>query len=505
MHPLRHNLIRSIVSLSVLAGCGDSSSESRGGGFDSHAHETTWAGNPTTSSAGDTLMTTTSGDLDEGGSGSGGTTQTAPPVCGNGVVEDGEACDDGQGNGQGQACKSDCTPALCGDGVLDPGEDCDEGQANGPDGACSAACAVNPSACGTVEVAATIEKEPLDVIFVIDNSYSMHSEIGGIQDNINENFAAILDAAGLDTTTVVLSKYSGTANYPIEGVCIEAPLGQIPKSGCENPPAKPGSTETFSHYSTIVSSTNAWCKILETGVGVTDEFGSYGWMKWLRKEAFKAFILVSDDAADCSFDSLKLYDNQFDANNLMIAQKFDEALRTKNPSKFGALDAERRYTVHSLVGLAGAPDGEPYGPTEPTVLATCPTAGEPGAGHQALSKLTGGLRFPVCDTDNYEKVFKALAESMIKGAKITCEFPMPAAPEGKALDPASISVNYYPMGQQGAPQSFTLVSGPLNCAPGRFYLDGETIHLCQETCADVQQDSDAEIKVEFKCLPVTPG
>jgi probable HAF family extracellular repeat protein/cysteine-rich repeat protein len=63
-------------------------------------------------------------------------------VCGNGTVEPGEACDDGN-TASGDACAGDCgAVTLCGNGLLDPGETCDAGAANGSDGCCSAACAL---------------------------------------------------------------------------------------------------------------------------------------------------------------------------------------------------------------------------------------------------------------------------------------------------------------------------------------------------------------------------
>lgn len=49
------------------------------------------------------------------------------PVCGNGVVEAGEECDDGNAI-SGDGCNNDCRlPRLprCGDGIIDPGEQCD--------------------------------------------------------------------------------------------------------------------------------------------------------------------------------------------------------------------------------------------------------------------------------------------------------------------------------------------------------------------------------------------
>ena len=54
------------------------------------------------------------------------------PVCGNGVVEVGEVCDDGTMNSDVAAdgCRNDCRDAWCGDGVVDSGEECDEGGSN---------------------------------------------------------------------------------------------------------------------------------------------------------------------------------------------------------------------------------------------------------------------------------------------------------------------------------------------------------------------------------------
>jgi len=63
------------------------------------------------------------------------------PTCGDGVVEGGEACDDGN-TVDGDGCQADCTitpESTCGDGVVDTGEECDDGNTIDGDG-CSAAC-----------------------------------------------------------------------------------------------------------------------------------------------------------------------------------------------------------------------------------------------------------------------------------------------------------------------------------------------------------------------------
>jgi hypothetical protein len=64
--------------------------------------------------------------------------------CGDGVVDSGEQCDDGADNNdvEAGACRTNCQLSGCGDGVLDPGEECDDGLANSdtaPD-ACRTTC-----------------------------------------------------------------------------------------------------------------------------------------------------------------------------------------------------------------------------------------------------------------------------------------------------------------------------------------------------------------------------
>lgn len=61
------------------------------------------------------------------------------PACGNGVVEPGEQCDDGNVV-PGDGCDARCRfEAECGNGVLEPGEQCDDGNATPGDG-CDAYC-----------------------------------------------------------------------------------------------------------------------------------------------------------------------------------------------------------------------------------------------------------------------------------------------------------------------------------------------------------------------------
>ncbi|MEZ4426127.1 MAG: DUF4215 domain-containing protein [Nannocystaceae bacterium] len=74
-------------------------------------------------------------------------TTTSDPVCGDGVVEGDEECDDGPANDDAGGCTTACVAATCGDGLVYADvEECDDGDANDDAGGCTTACLV--AACG---------------------------------------------------------------------------------------------------------------------------------------------------------------------------------------------------------------------------------------------------------------------------------------------------------------------------------------------------------------------
>lgn len=68
-----------------------------------------------------------------------------PSMCGNGVFQPGEACDDGDTTPCAGSCNETCSSHYCGDGTVNCGEDCDDGSTMGGDG-CSAFC-LSESGC----------------------------------------------------------------------------------------------------------------------------------------------------------------------------------------------------------------------------------------------------------------------------------------------------------------------------------------------------------------------
>jgi hypothetical protein len=396
-----------------------------------------------------------------------------------------------------------------GDGALDDGATQGDGTAGGDDAGNEsgldidsgvADSALDPdAACAAQSSTATLVKKPVDIIVVVDNSGSMTDEIVGVQKNINANFANILEASGLDYRVIIVARHGSASSG--QSICVEAPLSGIPAGGCATPPAKPVSRPPrFFHYSTEIASRDSWCKILST-YATADEFNlaPNGWKEWLRPDAFKTFVEITDDGVGCSYGGKTYQDSNTVAGGTAAAPQFDAALLALAPAQFGTA-TERNYAFYSIVAMGyNTPATEPYPATAPVVATKCPTAANPGTGHQAMSVLTGALRFPICDTTSYDKVFKAIAAGVIKGAKASCSFPAPTPKPGETIDPSTVVVRY----KSGAGTStlFEQVANAGACKPGAFYLASGAIQLCPDACTTVQADDKADIQVLWGCAP----
>lgn len=74
----------------------------------------------------------------------------APPVCGDGIEQLGEQCDDGNATAA-DGCEPDCTQTpVCGDGTVQTGEECDDGDMTAGDG-CDGTCQLEGDYCPEAE------------------------------------------------------------------------------------------------------------------------------------------------------------------------------------------------------------------------------------------------------------------------------------------------------------------------------------------------------------------
>lgn len=360
--------------------------------------------------------------------------------------------------------------------------------------------------CTQQSAEATLVSRPVDIIFVIDNSGSMTDEIREVEEQINANFAAIIDAADppIDYRVVMLSGFGSSGS---QEVCIAAPLGGIPDANqdghCDSIPSAPVNGARFFHHSVNISSHNALCQLL-TYFATADGYGlqPQGYQQVLRSDAFKFFAVITDDGVGCG--------SYNDGNNVAgggtVAAAWDTALLALSPEHFGASAEERNYSFWSIVALspylptAQDPYGEPHPPDAsiaPIITTECtPSSVDPGTGYQALSVLTGGYRFPTCGLD-YTDIFTRMALGVIEGAAVACEFLIPEPPQGDTLDLSTVQV-VYSSGEVPV-ETFNQVADLASCDAHSFYLTDELIILCPDACATVQGDDDAEIGITFGC------
>jgi hypothetical protein len=346
------------------------------------------------------------------------------------------------------------------------------------------------SACQTVSFAATSVTKPLDVVLVVDNSGSMADEIAAIEASINVDFAQILEAAGIDYRVILVSRYQD-AGVDF-GVCVAPPLGPGPcpppaeASAKSNPPK-------FFHHDIVVASQDAWCKLL---------FAYDVWKPSLRPEAFKAFVVFSDDNVQCTWDQYSCCIGAQAANqyNDGKAAVFDADLLATDPEQFGT-PTVRNYAWHSIVGIAPKADPlAPYLPSDPVVTEKCGSADKAGIGHQNLSIMTNGLRFPVCGGAGFDAVFHSVAASAIESVSVPCTLEVPKPPTGKTYEWGSLEVIVSSATSPTA--SLKQVASAADCTGEGFYIEADVIQLCPAACSAVTNDSTAKLELSLSCATV---
>jgi hypothetical protein len=340
----------------------------------------------------------------------------------------------------------------------------------------------NDATCASASAGASLVKQPVDVILVIDNSGSMKDEIAAVEKNINNNFASILAASQIDYRVILISRHGSSASN--ESICISSPLSG--NQTCSPVPDKPANAERFFHYSTKIESNDSFAKILATYNTPDSKYKltSVGWSEWLRPGARRAFLEITDDKSDTS------------------SMAFDSALLALKPQNFGTASA-RNYVWHSIVGMKEkSPATAAWMPSEPLQNATCTGNGgdveAPGLEYQELSRLTGGLRFPLCEWTSYDVVFKAIADDVVTTTGVACDFAIPAPPSGQTLNLQNVAVRYTSKAG-GAPHLFKQALSAEKCVPEAFYLQAGRIALCPAACSQVQADPSASVDVLFTC------
>ncbi|MGZ3417758.1 MAG: hypothetical protein ACXWUG_20505 [Polyangiales bacterium] len=310
--------------------------------------------------------------------------------------------------------------------------------------------------CAKTEAAAI--KPPVDVIMSIDQSGSMSDDIANVKANVNK-LSDFLAKTGLDYRVVMIGT-PGTSTY---NICVPAPLGVGAPSCASNPPK-------FRSVSQNVQSHDTLKLILSTYDSPTGS--ATAWADFLRKDAVKVFIPVTDDDSNGSNPT---------------STAFDTSLLAKPGGQFGTA-AKRNYVVYPIVGAKPSPD-------EATKCGS--NAVNTGPQYVSLAKLTKGQWFPICITD-FGPVFEEIAKNV--ATRVACELTVPPPPTGEKLDPKKVNVSYTP--STGATEPI-LQDASKPCDMGangwQYSADGTKILLCGDACKKAQDDLGAKISVEFGC------
>jgi hypothetical protein len=355
--------------------------------------------------------------------------------------------------------------------------------------------------CATTSAGAMLVKQPVDIILVLDNSGSMADELSAVEQNINVNFAQILNAAAVDYRVILISRHRkdvrAASGESSTSVCIEAPLSGL--AMCPSP-ANPTSvpapvfSDRFFQYNVKIESHDSF----ETGIlagyhspDARTHLTTVGWKEWLRPNAKKVFLEMSDDDEGAAGDTQILTVDQLITQLITMAPEFGRDAQHLN------------FVFHSIVGLAEkTPPTTAYLPTEPVQTMICTGNGDKVTNaaptYQELSRRTGGLRFPICQFAGYDTVFHTIADDVIMKSQLACDFAVPPPPAGETLDLTKVAVKYTKGDASGAVQ-FGQAATVADCQSNAFYIQNNRIYLCTDTCTTVQADTMASVDVLFTC------
>ena len=363
------------------------------------------------------------------------------------------------------------------------------------------------AACASATVEAEVERLPVDIIWMVDNSRSMQPAIEQVQAGLND-FAGLIADRDLDYRVIMLS-LRGEGTVRIGGqelfqVCIPPPLAG--DDACGDGPR-------FFQVSLNVKSTQPLEQFLgtlgqTTGYLEGDEHGSAPWIDLLRPEATKTIVVVSDDNArmvesDGSGGWNSTNSSCCAGSASDTADWFET--RPASPNEWtssrylpeGILDARwggifDGYTFSALYGWGSE--------TDPLVPCT----------YSELVTRTGGVRAQICDGPSaWGPFFDDVASAVERTSRIECSTPIPEPPEGSFFQRDRINV-FVRRGDASERVGKVADESACDADRGGWYYDDDDaptrVILCPVSCEDAQPTAGEAtgLDVQFGCqtLPI---
>ncbi|MFN7700024.1 MAG: hypothetical protein ACK6CU_27485 [Deltaproteobacteria bacterium] len=299
-------------------------------------------------------------------------------------------------------------------------------------------------ACEATSVMTGNQIQPVDIVWVIDNSGSMDGERDIIQANLGE-FARTVGAAGIDWHVVLITA---------EGFV------RVPASLAAD-------TERFRYVADDVQSDEAMSAALAN-------FSRYA--DFLRDEAVLHFVLVTDDESGVTAGDFRTMMRG------LTRQSFRAHVIASPP---GAMSC----TVFCMPGCSG-PNGD---------------AADNGDRYWELAMLTGGSSYSICTSD-WSALFRDLTRAIAIARPLPCRYRIPDPPEGMRFDPGLVNVDLST--GDGATARLPYVGNPdgsVACpgdGRGWYYddpADPRTILLCNDICDVIEDDAAASMNIAFGC------
>ncbi len=371
------------------------------------------------------------------------------------------------------------------------------------------------AACAAAEETARIQKQPVDIIWVVDNSTSMEPAIVEVQRGL-DGFARRIGSRDLDYRVIMIALRGRGRVGDRYGVCVPEPLAGDDECG---------DGDRFFHTSVDIRSTQPLEQILGT-LGRTSGYGegeAYGaksgeepWRTWLRPEATKTFVIVTDDNARMVMNDFRkppMGDNDRNASPVATANFFEHYPGGANPFNGGSstrmlppgiLDPMwggifEGYTFAAIYGFSSTGSAR-----EACMFSRGESAASPGPTYTELVNRTSGARASICDGSRaWTTFFDEVATAVDTASRVACDIavPTPSTP-GLAVDPNLVNVIL-----DGSTRTYLRrAPNAAACVPGAWYFDDPRnptrVNLCPATCMTLQQEvrtREATLRVEFGC------
>lgn len=319
--------------------------------------------------------------------------------------------------------------------------------------------------CASVTETAQNTYQPVDIVLAIDNSPSLLDEINATRANMNK-FSKMIGDSGLDHHIVLVSCLPGDCeNDKFHGICIDPPLGKT--GGCTAVPPDDTNPPNYLHVSTKVPSRKGLERIITTYPE---------WKSMMRPNTARHIVMISDDTDEYT------------------STQFNDALLKLDPDFTG-------YQFHGIFAFKSKEDACAIGTSEPCCTYAAP--GGEGVPYKELVKLTGGVQADLCQ-QIFDPVFNQIATSVIKSAKLSCEWALPDPPAGEKLDPKLVNVEF--IDDNNTSTVFGKVPTAADCSKvsgDAWYYDNDTtptkVIVCPQTCTKIQGQLAARIVIHFGC------